>query len=151
MGLYASTGQSRLLGNSKNCALKRAFGPMEQQSHFITFSLGNQKNRCSSLKGGWTNFGQEIQTLSNYCPTTVQLLSNSCPGTLPVHTLSRYCPIPVQFLSKSQTLDREWTFMSKVCPNFVQQGDQHNFSNWTNFGQTLDMDRLWTNFGLDKL
>ena len=76
----------------------------------------------------WTDIGHEIQPLSK-----VQGLSIGCP---PKNTMS------VWTLSKKLSLDRDWTWKSKVCPAAVSQ--TLAISSITKLGQTLDVDKLWS-------
>ena len=80
---------------------------------------------------GWTEIGQQIQTLSNVCPIPVQTLSstikvqglsNACPTIyFHVQTLSNVCQDPVQTKFSGQTLDMKIQDLSKLCPMKCKQ------------------------------
>ena len=57
VAIYNYTCLPKVIGNSKKCALKGAFGPMEQQTNFNTFSLAIKKIASLARLGYLEEFG----------------------------------------------------------------------------------------------
>ena len=101
--------------------------------------------RCSLTKGGWTEFGHKIQSLSKLCHNSVKCLSNDMQSTRSVRSLSRVHRDPVQTWG-------HWTDCRLGNPIFVPTSSNRAFEKgffWLRIypGQTWDLDKLWTNPG----
>ena len=79
-------------------------------------NLGTSYHRVvrQTLDNYWTENPIVVQALSRPCPLSVQVQGLSVPCQIQLQGLSRPCP-------KKLWLDRDWTWRSRVCPDYVQQ------------------------------
>ena len=119
----------------------------------------------------WTRVGREIRSLSSPCPSNAQCLSKGGSATRSVQSLSNSCQIPVQsnttwtdigrktlisstlVLSATiyylgQSLDKlaTWTMCWHGLDLLTQREAVPEMQSWTNSGQILSPDKLWTKF-----
>ena len=120
---------------------------------------------------GWTRVGREIRSLSSPCPSNAQCLSKGGPATRCVQSLSNSCQIPVQStitwtdighitlclstsrlseisivnLGQSQDKLATWTMCRQGLDSLTYR-EAVPLKSWTNTGQILPPDKLWTKF-----
>ena len=119
----------------------------------------------------WTRVGREIRSLSSPCPSNAQCLSKGGPATRSVQSLSNSCQIPVQStitwtdighitlcsstlrlsetinvnLGQSQDKLATWTMCRQGLDSLTYR-EAVPLKSWTNSGQILPPDKLWTKF-----
>ena len=114
--------------------------------HVIPYHVPVIKLRYWFPLVGWTVIGRKIQPPSRGCPIPVQGLSKGQPGSSSVQSLSEACQVPVQADTHGQRLDMKTQYLSKQCP--IRGCQIHIFQHWTDSGQILDLDNLWTEIRL---
>ena len=99
----------------------------------------------SSPTVGWTEIGQEIQSLSNLCQNSVKCLSNGPPHTRSVQYLSNVCQVCIHAQAVGQRLDAKIQCLSKYFP--INDSTNHSFD----IRQSLDKHWMWTICGQNLL
>ena len=96
------------------------------------------------LSANWTKIGQRFDRDWTNIGFHVQSLSNWLISTEFVKTLSKSCQERVHAQALGQRLDMKIQYLSTACPIINKTLPTINSRYWTNSGQTLDVDNLWT-------